>query len=190
MERAGDLLPQVYDELRKLAAARLAHEKPGQTLTATALVHEAYVRLMGARRASKGATPSLACAAGSQQFANQAHFFAAAAEAMRRILIERARQKRGPKRGGGRQRLDLADVMAAADNSPEELIDLDDALRKLAAEDPMAAQIANLRVFAGLSVDDAATALDISRAAAFRHWTYARAWLNERLGAAHEVSGS
>jgi len=183
MADAADLLPIVYDELRRLAAARLAHERPGQTLTATALVHEAYVRLIGARSASKGPDEqSLACAAGSVDFANRAHFFAAAAEGMRRILIERARQKRGPQRGGGRKRLDLTEVAAAADESPDELLDLDSALTRLVTEDPSAAEIAKLRIFAGLSVEEAAEALNLSRAAAYRHWTYARAWLRDALG--------
>jgi RNA polymerase sigma factor (TIGR02999 family) len=170
---AEHLLPLVYNELRQLAAARLAHERPGQTLTATALVHEAYVRLM----ANPGRKPGGDSTAG----ANHAYFFAAAAEAMRRILIERARQKQGPKRGGGRQRVDLSDIVAAADESPDDLLDLDAALTRLADEDSSAAEIAKLRVFAGLSVEEAADALNLSRAAAYRHWTYARAWLREAL---------
>jgi RNA polymerase sigma factor (TIGR02999 family) len=179
---AEQLLPLVYTELRRLAAARLAQERPGQTLTATALVHEAYVRLMGARSASKGDAESLARAAGSHQFANRAHFFGAAAEAMRRILIERARQKRGPKLGGGRKRVDLTDAVAAAEESPDALLDLDDALTKLAGEDATAAEVVKLRVFAGVSVEEAAEALGLSRAAAYRHWKYARAWLEDALG--------
>jgi RNA polymerase sigma factor (TIGR02999 family) len=179
---AEHLLPLVYDELRQLAAAKLAHERPGQTLTATALVHEAYVRLIGAPRASKGPHDiSLAGVAGSGEHINRTYFFAAAAEAMRRILIERARQKQGPKRGGGRQRVDLSDVVAAADETPDDLLDLDAALTRLTLEDSAAAETAKLRVFAGLSVEEAADALDLSRAAAYRHWTYARAWLRDAL---------
>ena len=161
---AADLLPLVYDELRKLAAARMAAEAPGHTLDATALVHEAYLRLVG-----------------DQQFDGRGHFFAAAAEAMRRILIESARRKKSQKRGGSRQRIDLADVELSSHSSPEGLLLLDDALSCLTQEDPSAADVAQLRLFAGLSVADAAKALGIARATAFRHWTYARAWLQARL---------
>jgi RNA polymerase sigma factor (TIGR02999 family) len=161
----ADLLPAVYDELRNLAAARLAHERPGQTLTATALVHEAYVRLAAARSASKGQNESLACTAG---FQNRAYFFAAAAEAMRRILIERARQKRGPQRGGDRRRVDLTDAVAAVEQAPDELLDLDAALTRLAEEDAAAANCVKLRLYAGLSVEEAADAMGVSRASAYR----------------------
>ena len=163
---AGELLPLVYAELRRLAAARLAREKPGQTLDATALVHEAYFRLAGEQ---------------AQAFANRRHFFAAAAEAMRRILVEAARRKRAAKHGGGRRRVNLADAEVACPSRPEELLLLDDALCRLAREDPAAAGVAQLRLFAGLSVEEAAAALGVARATAFRHWTYARAWLNARL---------
>ncbi len=163
---AEQLLPLVYGELRRLAARKLAHEKPGQTLQATALVHEAFLRLVDTDRAS--------C------WENRRHFFAAAAEAMRRILIEIARRKRAEKHGGGRERVDLDDA-ALAPPEPDDLLDLDDALSALAAEDPDAAQIVRLRLFAGLSVEQVAEALGISRAGAYRQWTYARAWLNARL---------
>jgi RNA polymerase sigma factor (TIGR02999 family) len=157
---AAQLLPLVYKELRRLAAQRLAREKPGQTLDATALVHEAYLRLVG-----DGAAWDC-----------RDHFFAAAAEAMRRILVENARRKKRLKHGGGRQRVkhEPADPSARA---AEELLLLDDALTALAREDPAAAEVAQLHVFAGLSVEQAAEALGVSRAGAYRHWTYARAWL-------------
>ena len=164
---ANQLLPLVYDELRKLAAARLAQEKPGQTLQATALVHEAYVRLVGA--------------ADNQKWDNRGHFFSAAAEAMRRILVENARRKRSHKGGGGFTRVDLDDARLAADAPPDDLLALDDALTKLAAEDGPAADIARLRLFAGLTVDEAADGLGISRTTGFRHWTYARAFLQAEL---------
>ena len=156
---AEQLLPLVYDELRKLAAAKLAHEKPGQTLDATALVHEAYLRLVG-----------------DQQFANRRHFFAAAATAMRRILIDSARRKQlAP-------RVDLEGLQLAARGNDERLLELHDALDRLASTEPTAAQIVEARVFAGLSVDEAAAALGLSRATAYREWTFARAWLAAALG--------
>jgi RNA polymerase sigma factor (TIGR02999 family) len=161
---AEQLLPLVYDELRKLAAVRLAQEKPGQTLQATALVHEAYLRLVGSDQAI-------------QNWDNRGHFFAAAAEAMRRILVERARQKLGPRAGGTRRRCTLGDVPLPSLEYPERLLEIDDALDRLAAENRVIAELVKLRIFAGLSVDEAATALGISRTTGFRHWTYARAWL-------------
>ena len=164
---AKELLPLVYDELRKLAAEKLAREKPGQTLQATALVHEAYVRLVDVEKA--------------QEWNSRGHFFAAAAEAMRRILIESARRKMTDKHGGGLQHFDLGDVEIPAPAGAERWLILDDALARLAVEDPGAAKIANLRLFAGLSIEDAAEATGISRATAFRHWTYARAWLQAEL---------
>jgi RNA polymerase sigma factor (TIGR02999 family) len=159
---AAQLLPLVYDELRRLAAAQMAREKPGQTLDATALVHEAYLRLVG----------------GGQDHAweGRGHFFAAAAEAMRRILIEQARHKRRKRHGGGRRRVALPDV-PAAEHAPDDLLALDEALTKLEAEDSAAAAVVKLRLYAGLSVEEAADMLCISRAHAYRHWTYARAWL-------------
>ena len=170
---AADLLPLVYDELRQLAAARMAGEKPGQTLQATALVHEAYLRLVG--------TP-VADAPGSPGFQNRGHFFAAAAEAMRRILVENARRKQAAKHGGGRQRKDLdADVLVAP--VPDiDLVALDVALSRLAEHDPLKARLVELRYFAGLTGDEAAAALGISASAADRLWVYTRAWLRRELG--------
>lgn len=168
-QAAERLLPLVYDELRRLAAEKMTKERPGQTLQATALVHEAYLRLVS------GHEP------GSLQWHSRGHFFMAAAEAMRRILIESARRKKTAKHGGDRQRVDLAQVDVASRSSPDELLLLDDALTRLTAEDASAADVARLRLFAGLSIEDAATALGISRATAFRHWTYARAWLQAHM---------
>lgn len=174
--RAADqLLPLVYEELRKLAAQKLAQEKPGQTLQATALVHEAYVRLVGSEGAP-GRDP---------RWDSRGHFFAAAAEAMRRILIDRAREKRSVKRGGARKRLDIDAIDVATAATPDELLALDEALAKLARGDAAAARLVELRYFAGLTVDEAGKALGISTATAYRHWNYARAWLHaELLGAA------
>jgi RNA polymerase sigma factor (TIGR02999 family) len=165
------LLPLVYDELRKLAAAALAREKPGQTLQATALVHEAYVRLVGAGPERRG-------------WNGRNHFLAAAAEAMRRILIENARRKQTEKRGGGLRRIDIDGVDSPADPagaSPEDLISLDEALTRLAEEDPAKAQLVKLRYFGGLSIEEAAALLGISRATAARYWDYARSWLYQAL---------
>jgi RNA polymerase sigma factor (TIGR02999 family) len=164
---AEQLLPLVYGELRRLAAQQLAQEKPGQTLQPTALVHEAYLRLVG-----KGDRP---------HWDGRGHFFAAAAEAMRRILVENARRKHRLKRGGGRQRLDLRLLEAVADAPAEDLLALDEALGLLAAEDAQKAELVQLRYFAGLSVEEAARCLGISRATAARYWSYARAWLYDRL---------
>jgi RNA polymerase sigma factor (TIGR02999 family) len=160
---AEQLLPLVYDELRKLAAARLANEKPGQTLQATALVHEAYVRLVDGNRA--------------QHWNSRGHFFAAAAEAMRRILVENARRKQSQKAGGRHQKFSFDDAELPAFDDSEKLLAIDDVLDRLAAETPAAAELVKLRVFAGLTVNEAADALGVSRTTAFRHWTYARAWL-------------
>jgi RNA polymerase sigma factor (TIGR02999 family) len=164
---AEQLLPLVYDELRKLAAEKMAAEKPGQTLEATALVHEAYLRLVG-----DGAEP---------HFNGRGHFFAAAAQAMRNILVDNARRKRRPKHGGGRQRVVLDEALPASPDDADGLLALDEALSRLAAEDPEAARIVQLRYFAGLSVEEAAQALGISRAHAYRQWTFARAWLLQAL---------
>lgn len=166
-QAAAELLPLVYDELRKLAAGRMASENPGHTLNATALVHEAYLRLVGP---SEG-----------NNWQNRGHFFAAAAEAMRRVLIDRARDRGRHKRGGGYQQVDLADIPARVDHDPHLLLTLDDALASLAQEDPATADVAKLRLFAGLSIDEAAAVLGISRATAYRNWTYARAWLQAAL---------
>ena len=172
---ADQLLPLVYDELRHLAAQKLAQEKPGQTLQATALVHEAYVRLVGRGDAADR----------DQHWDSLGHFFASAAEAMRRILIDRARQKRSQKRGGAHKRLDVDAIDLATTAPPDQLLALDEALVKLARGDPTAARLVELRYFAGLTVDEAGKALGISTATAYRHWNYARAWLHgELLGAA------
>lgn len=167
---AEALLPLIYDELRKLAAARLAQEKPGQTLQATALVHEAYLRLLGndAR----------------QDWDNRGHFFAAAAEAMRRILIEQARSKNAEKRGGGLQRVDLVDalrVFAPSGESANDLLSLDEALQEFERVDPTKAALVKLRFFAGLTIEEAAAAMGVSTATAKRKWTYARSWLYGKL---------
>jgi RNA polymerase sigma factor (TIGR02999 family) len=164
---ASQLLPLVYDALRKLAARKLAHEKSGQTLEPTALVHEAYLRLVGNLQ--------------EPHWTGRGHFFAAAAEAMRHILVDNARRKRSAKHGGGRRRVPLEEAEPAAPASPDDLLALDEALTRLAAEDPEAARVVQLRYFAGLSVEEAAEALGMSRAAAYRHWTFARAWLLEEL---------
>jgi RNA polymerase sigma factor (TIGR02999 family) len=161
---ADQLLPLVYDELRMLAARRLAQEKPGQTLQATALVHEAYMSLVG-----------------DQHFDNRAHFFAAAAQAMRRILVDRARSKWADKRGGGFSKLNVDDVDLATAARPDQMLAIDDALAKLADLDAAAAQLVQLRYFAGLSVEQAGKVLGISTATAYRHWKHARAWLYSEL---------
>ncbi|MBX9580102.1 MAG: RNA polymerase subunit sigma [Gemmataceae bacterium] len=162
---AADLLPLVYAELRRLAAARMAAEAPGHTLDPTALVHEAYLRLVG-----------------DQAFDGRGHFFAAAAEAMRRILVDHARDRGRLKRGGGRVRLDLLDRAAALPEDPDLVLSLDDLLGRLEAEDPAAARVAHLHLFGGRSVGEAGDALGVSRAAAYRDWKYARAWLRDALG--------
>jgi RNA polymerase sigma factor (TIGR02999 family) len=164
---AEQLLPLVYDELRKLAARKLTEEKPGQTLDATALVHEAYLRLVGP--------------ADSQRWRDRGHFFAAAAEAMRRILVDQARRKRAEKRGGGARRFELGEADRVVIPDPDTLLTVDEALEKLAIDDPGVAALARLRLFAGLSIEEAAAALDISRATAFRDWAYARALLTAAL---------
>lgn len=156
---AEQLLPLVYDELRRLAAQKIAHERPGLTLTATALVHEAYVRLLG-----------------DQRFANRQHFFAAAAQSMRRILIDSARRKQlAP-------RVDMEGLQIVARGEDERILELHDVLERLALTEPIAAQIVEARVFSGLSVEEAGAILGLSRAAAYREWTFARAWLATALG--------
>src|SRR5262245_24802969 len=164
---AEQLLPLVYEELRKLAAQRLAQETPGQTLQATALVHEAYLRLVGVDQA--------------QHFNSKGHFFAAAAEAMRRILLNRARDRGRMKRGGDRRRVDLDQIEIALDTEDDQLIALDEALAQLAVEDPVAAQLVTLRFFAGLPLKEAASSLGLALRTAERQWAYARAWLYARL---------
>lgn len=176
VQAAEQLLPLIYEELRALAAQRLALEKPGQTLQATALVHEAYLRLVAPASGE-------ASARRDPHWDSRGHFFAAAAEAMRRILVENARRKGRQRHGGSRQRVDLLECDAAINTPPDEVLAIDESLAKLAAEDPPAAQLVKLRYFAGLSVEEAAQSLGISRATAYRHWTYARAWIRcEILG--------
>jgi RNA polymerase sigma factor (TIGR02999 family) len=165
---AEQLLPLVYEELRRLAAEKLAQEKPGQTLQATALVHEAYLRLVDVEKA--------------QHWNSRGHFFAAAAEAMRRILVENARRKQSRKRGGGRARLDLDQVAPATSERLDEVLDIDAALAGLAAADSQAAELVKLRYFAGLSLPRAAAALGVSPRSADFLWAYARAWLLRSLG--------
>jgi len=166
-QAAERLLPLVYDELRKLAARKLARETPGQTLQATALVHEAYVRLVDVEKA--------------QRWDSRGHFFAAAAEAMRRILVDNARRKQAQVHGGNQQRFDLGDADLISRATPDKIVALDEALSRLAEEDSAAAELIKVRMFAGLNMDEAAAWLNISRATAYRHWTYARAWLRAEL---------
>ncbi|MBI3462634.1 MAG: sigma-70 family RNA polymerase sigma factor [Planctomycetes bacterium] len=168
-QAAEQLLPLVYDELKKLAAQRMAQEKPGQTLQATALVHEAYVRLVDVKA--------------PQQWDSRGHFFAAAAEAMRRILVEGARRKGRLKRGGKLKRVDLESTDLVSSASPDELLDIDGAISKLAVEDPEAAKLVKLRFFAGLSLSEAGELLGLSRSTAYEVWGYARAWLRCELQA-------
>ncbi|HEY7158663.1 MAG TPA: sigma-70 family RNA polymerase sigma factor [Gemmataceae bacterium] len=164
---AEQLLPLVYDELRRLAAQKLAHEKPGQTLQATALVHEAYLRLVDVDQA--------------QHWNSRPHFFAAAAEAMRRILVEHARARGSLKRGGGRRRLDLDDLAEASPERPDELLALDEALSRLAAVEPQAAELVHLRFFAGQTMSAAAELLGLPLRNTHRLWAYAKAWLLQEL---------
>jgi RNA polymerase sigma factor (TIGR02999 family) len=166
-QAAGQLLPLVYEELRKLAATRMAEEAPGNTLNATALVHEAYIRLVGP--------------AEDDRWDSRGHFFAAAAEAMRRILVDHARRKAAARHGGGLGRLTLDPDLAAAPEPREDLIALDEALNRLAAEDPLKADLVKLRYFAGLSLLEAAKTLGLSERTAHRHWAYARAWLRRAV---------
>ena len=173
---AEQLLPLVYQELRKLAAQKLAQEKPGQTLEATALVHEAYLRLVATGDAS---------APREQHWNSRGHFFAAAAEAMRRILVDNARRKRRPKHGGDRQRIELDEALAVADPR-KDLLALDDALSQLAVQEPVKAELVKLRYFAGLSLEEAAAVLSISPATAKRYWAVARAWLFAAISASSE----
>ena len=164
---AEQLLPLVYEELRKLAAQKLAQEKPGQTLQATALVHEAYLRLVDVKKV--------------QSWDSRGHFFAAAAEAMRRILIDQARRKRRPKHGGGRKRVDFNQALSLGESANDDLLALDEALEKLAHQEPAKAELVKLHYFAGLSLEEAGQILSISHRTAKRHWAYARAWLGREL---------
>jgi RNA polymerase sigma factor (TIGR02999 family) len=171
---AQQLLPLVYDELRKLAAQKLAQEKPGQTLEATALVHEAYLRLIGDQPLAQA----------REHWDSRGHFFSAAAEAMRRILVDQARRKHSQKRGGTLRRVELDEgaFMAAPEKQPEEnLLALDEALQELEKEEPAKARLVKLRYFAGMSLEDAAKSLGISLATAKRHWVYARSWLYGKI---------
>jgi len=161
---AAKLLPLIYDELRRLAAGHLANEGPGHTLNATALVHEAYLRLVG-----------------DQRFDGRGHFFAAAAEAMRRILVDHARARGRLKRGGDRVRLELLDRARSLAEDPDLLLSLDELLLRLGEEDPIAARVAHLHLFGGLSVEEAGDVLGLSRPVAYRNWKYARVWLREAL---------
>jgi RNA polymerase sigma factor (TIGR02999 family) len=167
LKAAAELLPLVYDELRRLARARMLSEAPDHTLDATALVHEAYLRLIGPED--------------NHRWDGRGHFFAAAAEAMRRVLVDRARDKGRQKRDGGRRQVVLADIPGRFDDDPHLLLSLNEALTRLSAEDAAAADVAKLHLFAGLSVDESAVALGVSRATAYRNWAYARAWLQDAL---------
>ena len=171
---AEQLLPLVYDELRRLAAQRLAGEGPGHTLQPTALVHEAYLKLVGPEP--------------QRPWNGRAHFFAAAAEAMRRILIDHARRKGRARRGGGRKRVELQDIDPATEEGADDLLALDEALNRLAAADPRRAELVRLRYFAGLTLEQAAELLGISRATADRHWAFARAWLYDAMTAGDDNS--
>jgi RNA polymerase sigma factor (TIGR02999 family) len=172
---ASRLLPLVYDELRRLAAQRMSQEQPGQTLQPTALVHEAYLRLVGQ---------------GDPGWQNRGHFFAAAAEAMRRILVEQARRKRRDKHGGQLHRADLDNAFLSAPSPNQDLLALDEALTKLATADPFKAQLIQLRFFGGLSNEEAAEILGISVVTARRHWRYARAWLHREVSGSSEPPGT
>jgi RNA polymerase sigma factor (TIGR02999 family) len=165
---AEQLLPLVYEELRQLAAQKLAHETPGQTLQATALVHEAYLRLVGDRGVSEG-------------WNSRGHFFAAAAEAMRRILVENARRRSRAKHGGVRRRVDMDQAAEMCDEAPDDFLDLSEALDRFEKTDAVAAQVVKLRYFAGLSLPEVASALGLSLRTAERNWTFARTWLHREL---------
>jgi RNA polymerase sigma factor (TIGR02999 family) len=175
-QAAGELLPLVYDELRRLAAQQMAHEAPGQTLQPTALVHEAYLRLVDVEQA--------------QNWNSRGHFFAAAAEAMRRILIEKARHKQRLRHGGDLRRIDLDEADALAQSPDDDLLALDEALTRLAARDPARAELVKLRFFGGLTMPEAAQALGISLATAERYWTFARTWLYAELADKEEPPGA
>jgi len=170
---AEELLPLVYDELRRLAAQKMSQEPPGQTLQPTALVHEAYIRLVDSE---------------AQKWKSRTHFFAAAAEAMRRILIENARRKQTLKRGGDRQRIDIDDVELSVKESAEDILAMDEALAKLAQEDCAVAELVKLRYFAGLTLEQSAELLGVSTRTANRYWAYARAWLYQEITSANKPS--
>jgi RNA polymerase sigma factor (TIGR02999 family) len=164
---AEKLLPLVYDELRQLAAAKMAQEPGDHTLQATALVHEAYLRLVDVNQL--------------QRWDSRRHFFAAAAEAMRRVLIENARRKSRQKHGGSRRQIELNEDQWVTTASPEQLLSIDESLRALSAEDPLAAEVLKLRYFVGMSIDEAAELMELHRATVYRHWSYARAWIRAEL---------
>jgi len=167
-QAAAQLMPLVYEALRQLAAQKLAHEPPGQTLNATALVHEAYLRLVGAD--------------GPRRFADRMHFYAAAADAMRCVLVDSARRRRSEKRGGDRKRIEWDDRIEPPARPTDDLLAIDDALTKLGVEDPESAQLVKLRFYVGLSVEEAAEAMGLPRATAYRTWNFAKAWLKTQLG--------
>jgi RNA polymerase sigma factor (TIGR02999 family) len=169
---SAELFPLIYDQLRRLAAQRLAQEKPGHTLQATALVHEAYLRLVEGES--------------SQEWNSRGHFFSAAAEAMRRILVENARSKKRIKRGGNRPRVELDEACAVSEAPSDDVLALSEALQKLAIESPSRAELVKLRYFAGMTIEEAAAAMGISLATAKRYWTYSRAWLYHALAQAHD----
>ena len=172
-QAAEKLFPLVYDELRRLAAAKLAEERPGQTLDATALVHEAFLRLVDVEKA--------------QYFKSKGYFIGACAEAMRRILVENARRKQAVKHGGGLRRVNLDKVEVVAAAPPEDLLALDEALKRLAGHDPLCAQLVTLHCFGGLTVEQAAEAIDISRSEGYRLWIFARAWLHSQLAGGQDA---
>ncbi len=167
LSAVNDLLPLVYDELRRVAAAKLANEKPGQTLQATALVHEAYLRLLGP--------------GGESKFESRGHFFAAASEAMRRLLVEKARKRKTQKHGGGWNQVELNDADLITRGTPDQIVALDEALSVLANEEPDSTELVKLVLFGGFTVEEAGKLLEMSRATAYRHWAYARAWLKTRI---------
>ena len=171
---ADQLLPLVYEELRKLAAARLANEKPGQTLQATALVHEAYLRLLG---------PD-----GNTKFEGRGHFFAAAAEAMRRLLVERARRQKSKRHGGDWIQVELSERDLITDGTPDQVLAVDEALNQLSQDDPAATEVVKLVLYGGFTVENAGQLLDMSRATAYRHWAYARAWLKTHIASSDSSS--
>lgn len=190
-----DLLRTVYEELRQIAASKLSRESPGQTLQATALVHEAYLRLLGSPAGSDETNTDPAAektidatASPSVSWDSSGHFFAAAAESMRRILIDHARQKKRLKRGGGRARVDFDNIEPAAESAGDDIIAIDDALRKLESEDAEIAQIVKLRYFAGLTISQTALAMNLSEPTVKRRWFYARAWLRREMGSEDEAT--
>jgi RNA polymerase sigma factor (TIGR02999 family) len=180
-QAAEKLLPLVYDELRKLAKAKLAHEKPGQTLEATALVHEAYLRLVGPAGQTEPDGTKAPLGSRDVQWDSRGHFFAAAAEAMRRILVDNARRKASLKRGGSAERVDLDELAVKADSEIDDILSVDEALEKFAQTDPQAAELVKLRYFAGLTTEQAAEVLGMSARSAYYTWTYARAWLRRAM---------